>query len=77
VLEGIHRRDECLFIARKIVAAMQRPFALDTAEIAVTTSIGIALTEDGSVAPEVLLQRADAALYTAKAEGRNRYEVAG
>jgi diguanylate cyclase (GGDEF)-like protein/PAS domain S-box-containing protein len=77
VLEGIHRRDECLFIARKIVAAMQRPFVLDTAEIAVTTSIGIALTEDGSVGPELLLQRADAALYTAKAEGRNRYEVAG
>jgi diguanylate cyclase (GGDEF)-like protein/PAS domain S-box-containing protein len=77
VLEGIHRRDECLFIARKIVAAMQRPFVLDAAEIDVTTSIGIALTEDGSVAPDVLLQRADAALYTAKAEGRNRYEVAG
>jgi diguanylate cyclase (GGDEF)-like protein/PAS domain S-box-containing protein len=75
VLEGIHRRDECLFIARKIVAAMRRPFAVDAAHIDVTTSIGIALAEDDAT-PELLLQRADGALYRAKAQGRNRYEVA-
>ena len=77
VLEGIHRRDECLFIARKIVGAMQRPFHVGASALDVTTSIGIALSEDASVAPETLLQRADAALYDAKAQGRNRYEVAG
>ncbi len=76
VLEGVRQRDECLFVARKVVAAMRRPFAADGADLAVTTSIGIALTNDPSLSAENLLQKADGALYSAKARGRDRYEVA-
>jgi diguanylate cyclase (GGDEF)-like protein len=76
VLEGVHKRDECLFIARKIVAAMQRPFDVNGSELVVTTSIGIAMTTDTGLSADGLLQRADGALYTAKAQGRNRFEMA-
>jgi diguanylate cyclase (GGDEF)-like protein len=43
-------------------------------EIGVTISIGAALARPGE-APESLLGRADAALYRAKADGRNRVRL--
>jgi diguanylate cyclase (GGDEF)-like protein len=76
LVEGVHRRDECLFIARKIIAAMRRPFRVGDDDLPVTTSIGIALADDPALSAEALLQRADAALYSAKAQGRDRYEMA-
>ena len=41
-----------------------------------TTSIGLALYPDHGATPEALLAQADAALYSAKASGRNRFMVA-
>jgi len=40
--------------------------------VALTASIGIALLHPADVNPDAVLQRADAALYQAKATGRNR-----
>ena len=76
ILDGVHRREECQFIARKIVATMRRPMRIGHEDVVVTTSIGVAMTDDSATAPEQLLQKADAALYVAKAQGRDRYEVA-
>ncbi len=42
------------------------------ASIQVTVSIGAAQLQTGQETPIGLLRRADAALYTAKAQGRNR-----
>jgi diguanylate cyclase len=61
-------------IAERIRAAVEAArFRAEDATITVTTSLGLASTADGEVHdfPE-LLRRADAALYRAKHEGRNR-----
>ena len=76
VLEGIHTRDECRFVARKILAAMRTDFHAGDATLRVTTSIGIAIGHGGATTPEALLKRADSALYAAKGQGRDRYEIA-
>jgi two-component system cell cycle response regulator len=56
---------------RNVVAA--KPIALGdgAGEIDVTVSIGIAAAREGGDSPAALLQRADKALYSAKAGGRN------
>jgi two-component system cell cycle response regulator len=40
--------------------------------LALTVSVGLALNEGDTDTPEVMLKRADVALYRAKREGRNR-----
>ncbi|HEX8739441.1 MAG TPA: diguanylate cyclase [Casimicrobiaceae bacterium] len=76
VLEGVHGREEARFIARKIIASMRREFRAGDTMVRVTTSIGIALGTGGETTSEGLLKRADSALYAAKREGRDRFEIA-
>lgn len=76
ILEGIHTREECRFVARKIIAGMRSEFRAADAMVKVTTSIGIALGHGAATTPEALLKRADSALYAAKGHGRDRYEIA-
>jgi len=56
---------------RDVVAA--KPFYVDDkgTEVRITTSAGIGCYIDGDDTPEILLNRADAALYQAKNSGRN------
>jgi diguanylate cyclase (GGDEF)-like protein/PAS domain S-box-containing protein len=62
-------------VAEKILAAMRSPMRLEGAQLAVTTSIGVACGDAGSGA-EWLLKRADAALYDAKDAGRDNVRIA-
>lgn len=62
-------------VARKVVDAMARPIDAGHVQVAATTSIGIAFTAQ-AVEPATLMAQADAALYTAKKAGRNRYHLA-
>jgi diguanylate cyclase (GGDEF)-like protein/PAS domain S-box-containing protein len=64
-------------IADKIVATLTRPFHLGEghADIRIGTSIGIALYPDHANDLSSLIKLADAAMYAAKAAGRNRYRL--
>ncbi|MEO8155658.1 MAG: diguanylate cyclase [Rhizobacter sp.] len=76
ILEDLHAPAEPQFIARKIIAAINRPMELPAAALSVSTSIGIAFQADGSVLPAQLLAAADKALYEAKSAGRNTFRIA-
>jgi len=63
---------DAAIVADRALAALARPIRLDGHELHVTASAGVALwPEDGADALE-LLARVDAAMYRAKAGGRNR-----
>lgn len=71
LLTEIRQRDDALHVAEKIRAAVaDRGF--DGGVGRVTVSVGVAWVEPEDVSPAAALQRADAALYRAKAEGRDR-----
>ena len=76
ILEELHTLAEPQFIARKIIAAVNRSFELHEGLWDVSTSIGIAFHAEGLVQATALLAAADRALYEAKAAGRNTYRLA-
>jgi diguanylate cyclase (GGDEF)-like protein len=62
------------FVAERIIAALKRPICLEGQEVFVTTSLGISLFPADASQPEALLKNADAAMYRAKAQGRDAVE---
>ncbi len=62
-------------IAERLSEAIARPVALMEGEVFVTASIGIALSGGSVDSPETLLRSADAAMYRAKDNGRDRSEL--
>lgn len=65
--------DGAAHVAEKVRRLIADPMVIDGHQIAVTTSIGIAMFPDDGQDLEALLRAADAAMYRAKQEGRNAY----
>lgn len=75
LLTGIADRAEAETIAGRALEAVRRSRIISGQEMTVTTSIGIALfPRDGGDA-ETLLRNADTAMYRAKQQGRDNYQV--
>jgi diguanylate cyclase (GGDEF)-like protein len=72
------RREGASVIAERLRQAVcKSPVRIDKYEIPLTASVGVAShANDNEVNPEILLKKADLALYRAKASGRNRIELA-
>jgi len=67
-----------LLLAEKIrAAAGTAPFRIDTGAIDITISVGVAAYPEHGSSGKELVAAADAAMYRAKAGGRNRVEHAG
>ncbi len=60
-------------LAGRLVEEMARPFDVDGHDIVIGASIGIAISPDDGLDPDVLLKSADMALYRAKDNGRNSF----
>lgn len=64
-------------IARKVLAALSEPLLIDGTALSLGSSIGIALAGAASgLSPEILIERADAAMYEAKQSGRGCFRFA-
>jgi diguanylate cyclase (GGDEF)-like protein/PAS domain S-box-containing protein len=74
VLCEVKHSDEAVMIAERIANAVAEPVDLDTEQMVVSASIGIALS-DGSSSPADMLENADAAMYRAKERGKARVEM--
>ncbi|HEV8577656.1 MAG TPA: EAL domain-containing protein [Thermoanaerobaculia bacterium] len=72
--EGMGRRAASEF-AKRLLAALQRPFQLAGEQVAVGASVGIAFAALGETSPEDLLRNADVAMYVAKNSGKGRFEI--
>lgn len=57
----------------KLLAQMQRPFLLDGHELTTSVSIGVALYPEDGRSFDVLMKKADMAMYQAKENGRATY----
>lgn len=60
-------------IAKKLLEVFRDPFEIDGRELIITVSIGVSIYPDNSDSASGLLRNADAAMYQAKALGRNEY----
>lgn len=67
--------ENALQIAERILEEFQTPFDLETNEVFISASIGIALSTAGYNYAEDMLRDADIAMYRAKAKGKSQYQV--
>jgi diguanylate cyclase (GGDEF)-like protein/PAS domain S-box-containing protein len=73
LLEGQHTVEEARHVARKLLATVTDPFDIHGEPVRVTASIGMAWHPFEDLDAEALINRADAAMYQAKHEGRDRF----
>jgi diguanylate cyclase (GGDEF)-like protein len=71
LLAEVTMTHDAVIVADKLIKAMVEPHLVDSHQIHVTVSIGIALCPDDSDGADSLLAQADAAMYSAKRGGRN------
>ncbi len=72
---GIIDAEDGKELARRVVASIGRPFAIDGAWLEVGASVGIVTAPTHGSDAETLLRNADTALYRAKEEGRNDFRL--
>ena len=74
VLVNLREERDAAVVAEKIIEALRLPFTVDGHEVFVGASIGITFYRPGQDDKEVLLEKADVAMYHAKERGRNNYQ---
>lgn len=77
LLLGIHRPEDASAVAEKIRHALNQPFELGDYRLQISSSIGIAVYPEHGEDRKHLMRHADAAMYEAKNQGRNRLAMIG
>jgi diguanylate cyclase (GGDEF)-like protein/PAS domain S-box-containing protein len=73
VLPELREAADAGAVARKILAALSQPCAIDGRELRVTPTVGISIYPHHGADAESLLRNADAAMYHAKEGGKNDF----
>lgn len=74
VLTEIKERQDAVQVAKKLLARLELPHSIDGRDIQATFSIGISVYPEDGGDVNALMRNADAAMYNAKAGGRNNYQ---
>jgi len=75
MIPSLVRSEDAAPVAQKILEAVRYPFHLDGREFYITTSIGISLYPEDGMDAETLIKNADTAMYQAKEQGRDNYQL--
>lgn len=75
LLAEIDTAQDAALAAEKLIAAMSDPYLVDDHRLHVTLSIGISIYPDDGRDVEAVLSNADVAMYHAKENGRNKYQL--
>lgn len=73
--EEIESEGEAMALAGRVLDALEQPFALGNADVAMLASVGVAVSRDSDCDPEAMLREADLAMYKAKGAGGRRPEL--
>ena len=74
LIENLKHVDQITIIAEKILDAISKPYKLGSQDIFITASMGISIYPENGKSPDILLNNADSALYSAKLLGKNNYQ---
>jgi diguanylate cyclase (GGDEF)-like protein/PAS domain S-box-containing protein len=75
LLEGVGERSEPIQVAERMLSSLRQSFELGEQKLEVLPSVGVAIADGKDLLVEDLLRHADVAMYAAKRNGKNRYEV--
>jgi diguanylate cyclase (GGDEF)-like protein/PAS domain S-box-containing protein len=75
ILPDLKVIEDAIPVAQKIVDSFRKSFLIDTNQLIVTMSIGIAVYPNDGTDEAMLLKNADIAMYQAKQAGRDRYQL--
>jgi diguanylate cyclase (GGDEF)-like protein/PAS domain S-box-containing protein len=75
LVPGLLYDDDAARVGRKILEAVSQPFTIDGRELFLTTSIGVSLYPADGEDAETLVRNADTAMYRAKEQGRDNYQL--
>lgn len=76
VLSRIDGQQGAVSFTKRVLQIIQQPVQIKDQEIHITACAGVALYPEDGLQLEVLLRRADQAMYQAKEKGRNRFFLA-
>jgi len=75
LIPKIDHIEDAAKIAQKILETLKIPFSIADHELFVTTSVGISIYPIDGSDPETLVRNADTAMYRAKDQGRDNYQL--
>ncbi len=75
LLNSIHDEKDAALVASKVIELIGKPFELGDYRAEIGTSIGISIYPEHGTDKFTLLKHADAAMYQAKENGRNNFQI--
>lgn len=75
ILENVKDISGVEILAQKLITSLMQPMGLHGSEVFAGASIGIGICPDNASTTADLLRVADAAMYEAKAKGKNQYQL--
>lgn len=75
LITELNEATEAELVAAKVVAALSAPFRVGDREVPLSASVGVCTAFGGNLDADSLLKSVDTAMYHAKSQGRNRFQL--